>query len=123
MLFGTTEQSHMGATTANAGSLEVIGRESERAVFVQFLDEVADGPAALVLEGDAGIGKTALWVSALELGRERGYNVLSARPAEAETQLPFAGLGATVQRLRGQGRAAPDTFPHAPRTGTQGPRG
>jgi DNA-binding CsgD family transcriptional regulator len=72
---------------------EVVGRATELAKFPPFLDAVLDGPAALVLEGDAGIGKTALWFAGAALARERGYHLLSCRPAEAETQLPFAALG------------------------------
>ena len=38
-------------------------------------------PAALLLEGEAGAGKTALWTAGLELAR--GCRVLRARPAAA----------------------------------------
>jgi hypothetical protein len=46
-----------------------------------------------VLQGDAGIGKTALWAAGVGLAAEREFRVLSCRPAEAETSLPFAALG------------------------------
>ena len=42
------------------------------------------GMAALVLEGEAGIGKSTLWLAGVEAARERGLRVLSARPAEVE---------------------------------------
>src|SRR6185503_18064003 len=38
----------------------VIGRTTELAAIDDFLDSLEDGPAALVLEGDRGIGKTTL---------------------------------------------------------------
>ena len=58
----------------------------------RFLDAMADAPAALVLAGPAGIGKTTLWEAAtFEAGR-RGYRVLSARPTEAEARLSYAAL-------------------------------
>ena len=50
------------------------------------------GPAALVLEGGAGIGKSTLWREGLRLARERSYRVLQARPGPSETKLSFSGL-------------------------------
>ncbi|MFY9577853.1 MAG: AAA family ATPase, partial [Gaiellaceae bacterium] len=85
---------------------EVVGRSTELAAFPPFLDAVANGPAALVLEGDAGIGKTALWIAGATLGKERGYQVFSCRSAEAETQLPFTGLGDLFGTIREHALAA-----------------
>jgi acetyl-CoA acetyltransferase family protein len=54
---------------------------------------IVDGAAAmLVLEGDAGIGKSTLWQAAVEAARGRGLVVLASRPAEAERVLVHAGL-------------------------------
>jgi hypothetical protein len=72
---------------------EVIGRVEEREAIDRFLSRAADGPAALILEGAAGIGKTILWDAARSAGVERGYRVLSARPAKAESEITLAGLG------------------------------
>lgn len=58
-----------------------------------FLDSVPLGPAALLLEGEAGIGKTTLWQEAISRALARSYCVLSCRPGESEAQLAFAGLG------------------------------
>ena len=33
----------------------------------------------MILEGEAGIGKTTQWLAAVEQGRERGFRVLSVR--------------------------------------------
>ena len=64
---------------------EVIGRDKEVEQLRAFLDRSgAAGPRALVLEGEAGIGKSTLWLRGLDLGRARGLRVLSTRPAEAE---------------------------------------
>jgi predicted ATPase len=42
--------------------VELVGRQWEMAEADRFLDGVADGPpAALVLEGEPGIGKTTVW--------------------------------------------------------------
>jgi len=57
-----------------------------------FLAAAASEPAGLVAEGEPGIGKTTLCLSAVELAEERGFQVLSARPAEAESVLAYASL-------------------------------
>jgi DNA-binding CsgD family transcriptional regulator len=73
---------------------EPIGREGELRRLQGFLDgRELDGPRALVLEGEAGIGKSMLFLTSLELARARGFSVLSTRPAEAERNFPLAGLG------------------------------
>ena len=50
-----------------------------------------------MIEGEAGAGKTTLWLAAVEEARERGYRVLETRPVEAEAGLPFAGLGDLIE--------------------------
>ena len=72
---------------------EIVGRDEELGSIYAVLDQTADGPAALVLEGEAGIGKSTLWLAGVEAARERGLRVLSSRPAEAERGLAHAGLG------------------------------
>jgi DNA-binding CsgD family transcriptional regulator len=47
----------------------------------------------LVLEGEAGIGKSTLWRAAVEEASAQAARVLSSSPAEAERGLAFAGLG------------------------------
>src|SRR6478609_7359258 len=69
------------------------GREAELARVSTFLDAVSNGPAALVLGGEAGIGKSAVWLDALELAKARSYRVLSSRPTESEAKLSFAAVG------------------------------
>lgn len=70
-----------------------VGRTAELEVVEQFLDGLQAGPSALVLHGDPGIGKTTLWQAALLSARQRPLAAMSCRPAEAESALPFLGLG------------------------------
>ncbi|MEA2590164.1 MAG: hypothetical protein QOH66_3091, partial [Actinomycetota bacterium] len=63
------------------------GREAELAISARFLDALQVEPRALVLAGEAGIGKTTLWKQVLEEARARSYRVLSCRPTESETAL------------------------------------
>ena len=74
-----------------AGSA-VIGRDNELAAIEAFLADVEPGPTALVLSGEAGIGKTILWeVGVDEAGGGYAY-VLTCRGVEAEASLSFSGL-------------------------------
>ncbi len=69
------------------------GRQAELARIASFLDAVPTGPEALILGGDAGIGKSALWLDTLAEARARSYRALSSRPTESEAKLSFAALG------------------------------
>lgn len=75
----------------------VIGRQAELAALETFGVEVATGPTVLVLEGEAGIGKTTLWREGIRLAQQRGYTVVEAQPVEAETKLAFAAIGDLFQ--------------------------
>ena len=72
---------------------EIVSREAELASVHAFIGRPAGGPAALVLEGEAGIGKSTLWLAGVEHARALGLRVLSSRPAEAERGLAHVGLG------------------------------
>lgn len=73
-------------------AVRAVSRPVEEQAVVDFLDAVPDGPTALVIQGDPGIGKTTLWVGALESARERGFTVLPSRSARAESVLAYATL-------------------------------
>jgi DNA-binding CsgD family transcriptional regulator len=72
---------------------EVVGREVELAASERLLERAAEGPAALVVEGAAGIGKTTVWRAGVAAAAGRGFAVLVCRPAEAEARLSYSGLG------------------------------
>jgi DNA-binding CsgD family transcriptional regulator len=78
---------------ATATAHDIVGREAELAALQAFLGDTRPGPAAFVLEGEPGIGKSTLWLQGVEHARSRGLRVLSARPAETEHHLAHAGLG------------------------------
>src|SRR5205823_1450111 len=75
------------------GSNAILGRDAELSEVDRFLEDVPDGPAALVLEGVAGIGKTTLWQAAGNLARTRDFRVLTTRAAESEARLSYTALG------------------------------
>ncbi len=67
---------------------EVVAREEELASLRAFIDDADGHTAALVLEGEAGIGKSML--------------CLASRPAEAERALAHAGLGDLFEPVLGE---------------------
>jgi DNA-binding CsgD family transcriptional regulator/DNA polymerase III delta prime subunit len=72
---------------------DVVGREEEVAALAEFLDARTRLPGVLLLEGEAGIGKTTLWRRGVELAAERGYRLLSCKGSSSEAQLSFVALG------------------------------
>jgi len=72
------------------------GRGDELAAIDRLLEGMRSGQAgALVLRGEAGIGKTAL-LDAAE-GKAAGARVLRVTGVESEAELPFAGLHALMR--------------------------
>jgi tetratricopeptide (TPR) repeat protein len=79
------------------GRASPIGRDDELESVLRFLDRVQALPGALVLEGEAGAGKTTLFDAAVGAALERGYRVLVCRPAESERTLSLAALRDLVE--------------------------
>jgi DNA-binding CsgD family transcriptional regulator len=75
------------------GERLLVGREEEVAAIRAFLAGPANKAPALLLRGDAGIGKTTLWSAAIDHAESLGFRPLVARPAEAESGLSFSVLG------------------------------
>ena len=70
----------------------VVGREEELGAVEAFVGGVGGGPIALVLAGEAGIGKTVLWEAGVAKAERCFGRVLTCRGVEAESSLSFAGL-------------------------------
>ena len=71
---------------------DLIGRSAELEAVERFLERARAGPASLLIDGDAGIGKTVLWRAATERAGEGSARVLRAAPAESERSLTLGGL-------------------------------
>src|SRR5437773_2993367 len=72
----------------------LVGRDAEVAEVAEigaFLTATAGAPSALVVVGDVGIGKTAVWKHTVQAASGT-YRVLSCRPARAEAPLAFSAL-------------------------------
>ena len=89
-----------------------VTRSAESQAVTAFLDASARRPSVLVVEGDPGIGKTTVWLEALEQARQRNFHVLSARAGQAESGLTYAVLADLLERVDGD---VLDTLPHLQR--------
>lgn len=70
----------------------LVGRDGEMAALAAFLEEVTIGGSALVMSGEAGVGKTALLDATAALARDRNIQVVRGGGVEYETDIGFAGL-------------------------------
>lgn len=85
----------VGSDPVDAGDHDIgaIGRGPELGSIARFLADLPTGPSALVIEGEAGIGKTTLWNEGAATATRASFTMLSARPALAEAELPYLSLG------------------------------
>jgi DNA-binding CsgD family transcriptional regulator len=83
------------------------GRSGERELLDRLLENVREGQSAvLVIQGEAGIGKTALLHHCAE--RASGFRVARIAGVESEMELPFAGLHQLCAPMLGQLPALPE---------------
>lgn len=77
-----------------------------------FLTAASRAAAALVIEGEAGIGKTTQWLLAQERAAARGFRVLTARAASSEVTITY---GVLADLLAGIDPATLDNLPEPQR--------
>jgi DNA-binding CsgD family transcriptional regulator len=92
----------------DVGVPHLVGRKEELAALLDLLDAPDELPSVAVVAGEAGIGKTALWLAAVDLAAARGFQVLSSRPSEAEAGFSFLALTDIL------GEVAPEVLPELP---------
>ncbi|MET0424330.1 MAG: AAA family ATPase [Actinoplanes sp.] len=69
-----------------------IGREPELSRFRELLDAVGPGGQAVIVEGEAGIGKSTLVDAVARMAAVRGFGELRCTGVHSETTSGFAGL-------------------------------
>ncbi|BBH67551.1 LuxR family transcriptional regulator [Actinoplanes sp. OR16] len=96
----------------------ILGRRSEINALAALLDAAATGDgSALVLRGEAGIGKSTLLADAHARAADRGLRVLETAGVQAEVHIPYAGLHRLLRASPDLAGAAggilgsPDTLP------------
>jgi DNA-binding NarL/FixJ family response regulator len=92
-------------------SLPLIGREPELRRLREFVDDATVQSGALVILGEAGVGKTALVAAAADHAAAQGMRVLRAEGVEFEAEVSFAGLHQLLSPLASE----IDALPREPR--------
>jgi DNA-binding CsgD family transcriptional regulator len=78
---------------------QLIGRDRDVAVICGFVDDAAVRGGALLVSGDAGVGKTALLDVAASHAEAAGTRLVRAVGAEFEAELSFSGLNLVLHPL------------------------
>jgi DNA-binding CsgD family transcriptional regulator len=94
-------------------SERLIGHDKDLQILRSFVDLAAVQGAALLLTGDAGVGKTALIEDVAAYAAGGGTRVLRAAGAEFEAGISFAGLNQILCPLFGGLRDLSDLHRHA----------
>ncbi len=89
---------------ANEG---ILGRDEELGIIAGLVATAQAGGGALLIHGDAGIGKSALLERAVVLGQAAGMRVLRTTGVRTEANLPFAGLHQLLRPIIGGLEALP----------------
>ncbi|MGY3518648.1 AAA family ATPase [Micromonospora sp. PTRAS2] len=92
----------------------LVGRDDQISLLGDLLTHAIDGRGgALVLRGEAGIGKSALLEHVVRAGRGRGVRVLGVTGVQAEGQIPYAGLDHLLRPLRAAALTADSPYRRA----------
>jgi DNA-binding CsgD family transcriptional regulator len=78
---------------------ELFGRDEQIAIVHSAIERDGDEFRAVVLTGQAGIGKTAIWESGLAAAISRRYPILQTRAAESEARLSHGGLSDLLEHV------------------------
>jgi DNA-binding CsgD family transcriptional regulator len=90
------------ASSRAASRVELLGRDDELARLYHLVDGIGERGGALVVRGEAGIGKSALLAAARERALQRGATVVSTTGTLSEAPLAFAGLHQLLLPLLGR---------------------
>jgi len=93
---------HLAPATSNSQSLApstnypLVGRSTELSTLVRTYDAMSTSGHLIILEGEAGIGKTRLAEEFLTQVKSKGANLIAAKCYEGETDLAFGPIVAAM---------------------------
>jgi DNA-binding NarL/FixJ family response regulator len=94
----TSAEPEAGLARRPGGRL--VGRARERRLLDGLVESAEGGGAAVIIAGEAGVGKTALLMHVAGVARQRGLRVLEGRGEESEAALAFATLADLLRPSR-----------------------
>jgi DNA-binding CsgD family transcriptional regulator len=89
-------------TRPATGQPALVGRAPELAIVSELIRKVSERGQALVVRGEAGIGKSALLAEATDVACASGMATLTAAGVPSESPLAFAGLHQLLQPVKGR---------------------
>ncbi|HTY72384.1 MAG TPA: AAA family ATPase [Actinomycetes bacterium] len=89
--------------------ITLVGRDSELDYIRELLASVEDAGGALLISGEAGIGKTSVLRETRALASPAGFEVLETTGIEAEAGMPYVGLLQLISPLLPEIDRLPDT--------------
>jgi DNA-binding CsgD family transcriptional regulator len=89
-------------------STTLFGRERELRRLTDLVGSARHRGGALVIRGEAGIGKSALLAQARRIAADHGLLLLSATGTETEARLPFAGVHQLIRPILSRADDLPD---------------
>ncbi|MFD4602517.1 AAA family ATPase [Streptomyces sp. NPDC058464] len=98
---------HLAAGTGTGPGVRLVGRSAELALLDGFLASAVTRGAALMLTGDAGVGKSALLDAAAGRAGERGFRVVRVVGSPFEESVSFSALHQMLQPLADEMSALP----------------
>ncbi|MER5792659.1 AAA family ATPase [Streptomyces sp. NPDC001980] len=98
---------HLDAGTGTGPGVRLVGRSAELALLDGFLAAAVTRGAALMLTGDAGVGKSALLDAAAARAAERGFRVVRVVGSAFEESVSFSALHQMLQPLADEMAALP----------------
>jgi hypothetical protein len=87
--------------------VRLYGRDRELGVLSNLVARASEGGGAVVVRGEAGVGKSLLVAESGKHAAACGMRTLAISGAQSEAHLPFAGLHQLLQPLLGQLDALP----------------
>jgi DNA-binding CsgD family transcriptional regulator/tetratricopeptide (TPR) repeat protein len=93
--------------THGADGGPIFGRERELARLERLVDGLPERGSALLVRGEAGIGKSTLLAAASGRADAAGMQVLRTTGVQSEARLPFAGLHQLVMPVLGHAEGLP----------------
>lgn len=104
-----SDANEIGCDSNGANVADILGRRAECHDVEQMIVRASEGSSgALVICGEAGIGKSALLEHARHMATAAGFRVVSSVGVESETRFAFAGLHHLCAPLLDRASTLPD---------------
>lgn len=86
---------------------DMIGRDNELAALTAIAAGIKEQGRALVVEGEAGIGKTTLLAAVCQWARDNGFTVLSCAGVQCQTNVGYAAVHELIHPILNHAEALP----------------